>query len=85
MRIFLNLLLIAIHMLVLDLHIPLNSMVKLAAFQTVIIFCLKLIRMISLTYTKFSMQVQSEQTPGLNYWAALSSFIFGLWRGMAVL
>lgn len=44
-------------MLVLDLHIPLNSMVKLAAFQTVIIFCLKLIRMICLTYTKFSMQV----------------------------
>lgn len=37
---FLNLLLIAIHMLVPDFHIPLNSMVKLAAFQTVIIFCL---------------------------------------------
>lgn len=32
-------------MLLLDLHIP--SMVKLAAFQTVVIFCLKLIRMIS--------------------------------------
>lgn len=33
------------NMLVQDLHIPLNSMVKLSAFQTAEILCLKLIRM----------------------------------------